>query len=171
MNKARFESEPHNGLRVDRISNLPVRTSMCHLCINSRFTGLLVDFLYFKKIKVGLWYRLAICAFVCLCLYPPNNFRVPESIVIKLGMYEGESAKRTQMEATALMGIIGFLYVSLGSSTVQLHDNIGSRRLCAKSEAGFSSQIGDRAWMVYHLKAVFCCMIFVDKWAQCKGYS
>jgi hypothetical protein len=31
------------------------------------------------------------------------------------------------------MDVIGFLCVSLGSSTVQLHDNLGSRRACACS--------------------------------------
>jgi hypothetical protein len=36
------------------------------------------------------------------------------------------------------MGIIGFLCVSLGSSTVKLHDSVGSRRAC--SDAGFSSE-------------------------------
>jgi hypothetical protein len=46
---------------------------------------------------------------------------------------------------TAVMNVIGFPYVSLGSSTVQLHDRLGSRRACACSEAGFSSQNGDRA--------------------------
>jgi hypothetical protein len=38
------------------------------------------------------------------------------------------------------MDVIGFLRVSLGSSTVHLHDSLGSRRACAYSEAGFSSQ-------------------------------
>jgi hypothetical protein len=33
--------------------------------------------------------------------------------------------------------------LSLGGSTVQLHDNLGSRRACACSEAGFRSQNGD----------------------------
>jgi hypothetical protein len=32
--------------------------------------------------------------------------------------------------------------VSLGSSTVQLHDSLGSRHACSCSEAGFSSQNG-----------------------------
>jgi hypothetical protein len=40
------------------------------------------------------------------------------------------------------MDLIGFLCVSLGSSTVQLHDRLGSRRLCTCQEAGFSSQNG-----------------------------
>jgi hypothetical protein len=43
----------------------------------------------------------------------------------------------------AVMDIIGFLCVSLGSSTVQFHDSLGSRRACACSETGFSSQISD----------------------------
>jgi hypothetical protein len=46
---------------------------------------------------------------------------------------------------TAVMDIIGFLYVSLGNSTVQLHDSLGSRQAGACSEAGFSSQNVDRA--------------------------
>jgi hypothetical protein len=41
--------------------------------------------------------------------------------------------------------VIGFLCLSLGSSTVQLHDSLGSRRACAYSEAGFGSQNADRA--------------------------
>jgi hypothetical protein len=46
---------------------------------------------------------------------------------------------------TAIMEVIGFLCVSLGSSTVQLHDSLGTRRARACSEAGFGSQNGDRA--------------------------
>jgi hypothetical protein len=42
------------------------------------------------------------------------------------------------------MDVRGFC-VSLGSSTVQLHDSVGSRRACACSEAGFNIQNGDRA--------------------------
>jgi hypothetical protein len=41
------------------------------------------------------------------------------------------------------MEVIGFLFVSLGSSTVQLHDSLGSWRARACSEAGFTSQNGD----------------------------
>jgi hypothetical protein len=43
------------------------------------------------------------------------------------------------------MDVIRFVCVSLGSSTVQLHDSLGSRRACACSEAGVSSQNGDLA--------------------------
>jgi hypothetical protein len=51
----------------------------------------------------------------------------------------------TKESKTAVMDVIGFLYVSLDSSTVQLHDSLGSRRACSCSEDGFSSQNVDRA--------------------------
>jgi hypothetical protein len=54
--------------------------------------------------------------------------------------YEGVSKYVTDWSKTAVMDVIGFLCVSLGSSTVQLHDSLGSRRACSCSEAGFSSQ-------------------------------
>jgi hypothetical protein len=44
------------------------------------------------------------------------------------------------------MDVIGFLCVSLGSITVQLHDSLRSRCACACTEADFGSQNGDRAW-------------------------
>jgi hypothetical protein len=44
---------------------------------------------------------------------------------------------------TALMDVISFLCVSLGSSKVQLHDSLGSRPPYSSSEAGFCSQNGD----------------------------
>jgi hypothetical protein len=43
------------------------------------------------------------------------------------------------------MDVIGFLCVSLGSSTIQLRDSLDSRRECTCLEAGFDSQNGDRA--------------------------
>jgi hypothetical protein len=61
------------------------------------------------------------------------------------------------------MDVIGFLYVSLGSSTVQLHDSLGSRRACSCSEAGFGSKNGDLAWEVYYRRAAFCYEVFL--WA------
>jgi hypothetical protein len=51
----------------------------------------------------------------------------------------------TNGSKTTVMDAIGFLCVSLGSSTVQLYDSLVSRLECACSEAGFSSQNGDRA--------------------------
>jgi hypothetical protein len=56
------------------------------------------------------------------------------------------------------MDIIGFTCVLLGSSTVQLHDSLPSRRACTCSEAGFSSENGDRARGECYAKAVLCCM-------------
>jgi hypothetical protein len=47
------------------------------------------------------------------------------------------------------MEVIGFLYVSLDS-----------RRACACSEAGCSSQNGDRAWGVYYGRAAFVVRLF-----------
>jgi hypothetical protein len=58
------------------------------------------------------------------------------------------------------MDVTGFLYVSLGSSPVQIHDSVGSRCACTCSEAGFSSQNGDCAWEVYYQRTVFCCGFF-----------
>jgi hypothetical protein len=43
------------------------------------------------------------------------------------------------------MDVIGFVCVSLGSSTVQLHDSLGSRRGFTCSEADLSSQNGNSA--------------------------
>jgi hypothetical protein len=64
---------------------------------------------------------------------------------------------------------MGFLCVSLGNSTVQLHDSLGSRRTCACSEAGFSSQIGDRARGLYYRRTALCyAFFFVGKRTQRK---
>jgi hypothetical protein len=60
--------------------------------------------------------------------------------------YDGESVNTSQMEVKHSCNErkITFLCVSLRSSRVQLQDSLGSRRACACSEAGFSSQNGDR---------------------------
>jgi hypothetical protein len=55
----------------------------------------------------------------------------------------------TNGSKSAAMDVIGFLCVSLGSSIVQLHYILGRRRACTCSKTGFSSQNGDRAWVVY----------------------
>jgi hypothetical protein len=47
---------------------------------------------------------------------------------------------------TAVIDVIGVLRVSPDSSTVHLYDIPGSRRACACSESGVSSQNDDRAW-------------------------
>jgi hypothetical protein len=53
----------------------------------------------------------------------------------------------TNGSKTAVMDVMCFLGVSVFRRTVQLHDSLGSRRACVCSEADFSSQNGDRAWM------------------------
>jgi hypothetical protein len=60
-------------------------------------------------------------------------------------LYEGVSKEIINGSKIAVMDVIGFLCVLPGSSTVQLHDSLGSRDACACSEVGFSSQHGDRA--------------------------
>jgi hypothetical protein len=76
-------------------------------------------------------------------LRPSKCFLMDQSLIILSSDDTRES--HTKASKTAVMDVTSFLYVSLGSSTVQLHDSLGSRRACACSEAGFRSQIGDRA--------------------------
>jgi hypothetical protein len=66
------------------------------------------------------------------------------------------------------MDVIRFPCVSLGSSTVQLHDSLCSRRACACSEAGFSSQNGYRVSGVYYRRAAFCCVFLCTKGLSAK---
>jgi hypothetical protein len=56
----------------------------------------------------------------------------------------------TNGRKTAVIGVTGFLCVPLRTSTVQLHDSLRSRRACARSQAGFNGQNGDRAYGVYY---------------------
>jgi hypothetical protein len=58
--------------------------------------------------------------------------------------YEGEYKYVTNGSKAVVMDVIDFLCASLGSSTVQLHDSLGNKCASSSSEAGFSSQIGDR---------------------------
>jgi hypothetical protein len=63
-----------------------------------------------------------------------------------IGELRGRVNKQvTNGSKTGVMDITGFLCVSLGSSTVQIYDRLGSRSACAYSEAGFTSQNVDRA--------------------------
>jgi hypothetical protein len=50
----------------------------------------------------------------------------------------------TNGSKTAVMDVVSFLCLSLGSSTDQLNGSLSKRRACVCSEAGFSSQNGDR---------------------------
>jgi hypothetical protein len=82
------------------------------------------------------------------------------------------SKQVTNGSKTAVTDVLGFLCVSLGSSTIQLHNSLGSRRARACSEVGFCSQNGDRAWGVFYRRAGFwCAFFFVSKRTRCKGYS
>jgi hypothetical protein len=53
--------------------------------------------------------------------------------------------------------VIGFLCAPLVSSTVQLIYSVGSRRACGSSDAGFSSENGERTWGVYYRRATSSC--------------
>jgi microcystin-dependent protein len=62
--------------------------------------------------------------------------------VFHLSVIRGRVSKQvTNGSEIAVMDVMGFLYVSLGSSTVQLHGS----RACACSDAELSSQNGDHA--------------------------
>lgn len=74
--------------------------------------------------------------------------------------YKGTVSKQvTNASQTAY----GFLCVSLGSSTIQLHDSIGNRLANSSSETSFGSQNDDRAWGVYYRKVAFVVRLFVGK--------
>jgi transposase len=60
------------------------------------------------------------------------------------------------------MDVIGFLCLSLGSSTVKSHASLGSIRACPCSVAGLNSQHGDRAWGVYYWKAECCALLWTE---------
>jgi hypothetical protein len=67
-------------------------------------------------------------------------------VTIKWGNILGKVSKYvTNGSRTTVMAVIGFICVTLGIHTAQLHDSIGSKRASTCSEAGFSSQNGDRA--------------------------
>jgi hypothetical protein len=55
------------------------------------------------------------------------------------------SKQVTNLSNTAVMNVLGFPCASLGSSTVQLHGSLDSRRACTCSEVGFSSKNENRA--------------------------
>jgi hypothetical protein len=86
-----------------------------------------------------------------ICIFNWNEYIMEHSLNLTLmylpgirptSYYSRESVSKqvTNGSKTDVMDVIGFLCVSIGSSTVQLHKSLGSRRACACSEAGFSSQ-------------------------------
>jgi hypothetical protein len=69
------------------------------------------------------------------------------------------------------MHVMGFLYVTLGSSTVQLRDSLGNRRACECSEVRFNDQNGDRAREMYYRRPEFYCAFFVGKGLYAKDIN
>jgi hypothetical protein len=67
------------------------------------------------------------------------GFMQPEKVRGRVSKYVTNVRKR------AVMDVIGFLCLSLGSSRFQLHGSVGSRRACACAEPGLVSRNGDRA--------------------------
>jgi hypothetical protein len=69
-----------------------------------------------------------------------------KSVPVMVDDIQGRVSKWvTNGNKTAVMDVTGFLCVSLGSSTIHLHDSPGGRLACACLEADFSSQNGMRA--------------------------
>jgi hypothetical protein len=72
---------------------------------------------------------------------------------------------------TAVMDVIDFICVSMDSNTGQIHDSLGSRRACACSQAGLSSQNGD---LLEECTTKELCSVVRYLWAKglnTKGYS
>jgi hypothetical protein len=66
------------------------------------------------------------------------------------------------------MAVISFHLVSVGSSTVQLHESVSSRRACRCSGSVFSSQVGDFAWSVCHQGAASVVLFLWAQWLDAK---
>jgi hypothetical protein len=94
-----------------------------------------------------------------------SHWMIPSRVILTT---REVSEQGTNGSKAAVIDVIGFLCVSLGSSTVQLHDSLDRRRACACPEADFSSQNGDRAWGVYYRRAAFCCAFFGTKGLNAK---
>jgi hypothetical protein len=71
---------------------------------------------------------------------------------------------RVSKYVTSGSKVIVLLCVSLGSSTVQSHDNLGSTRACAISGAVFNSQNDDM--LKIYRRAAFDCAFFVGERTQ-----
>jgi hypothetical protein len=80
-----------------------------------------------------------------LCESGPSSGCDLDRYVIFRKLLGGRVSKYvTNGSKTAVIDVIGFLYISLGSSTVHIHGSLGSRRTYAYSDVGFSSQNGNR---------------------------
>jgi hypothetical protein len=79
---------------------------------------------------------------LCCCVTLSKHVGVASTLKLVRGRVNNQV---TNGSKAAVMDVIGFVRVSLGSSTVQLHNSLGSRCACACTEAGFGSQNGDCA--------------------------
>jgi hypothetical protein len=68
-------------------------------------------------------------------------------------------------------GCKGLIFVSLGSTTVQLHANLSIRHACASSEAVFSNQNGDRLRSALPKSSVLLCIFSWSKGLSAKEIS
>jgi hypothetical protein len=78
-----------------------------------------------------------------------NSLPTRSSSKLLFQLQGGVSNYATNGSKTDVLDVKRFPCVSLGSSTVQLHDSLGNRCACACSDAGSTSQNSDRAWGVY----------------------
>jgi hypothetical protein len=82
------------------------------------------------------------------------------------------SKQVTNGSKTAVSGVMGFICVLLGSSTVQLHDSHDSRRSCACSVVGMATVLEEYATEEQRSVVCVCvCVFFLDERTQFKGYS
>jgi hypothetical protein len=141
------EKRPFKGLerRLDDITEMDIMRRDFYDGRRTEVTQGLID----MRVSVFGFY----CQRLCYDFYLYFNFFVQE----KVTTYVKNGSR------IAVMNVIGFLCISLGSSVIHLHDSLGSRRACACSEAGFSIQNGDRYWRFYYRRAAFCYAFFLAK--------
>jgi hypothetical protein len=97
-------------------------------------------------------------------LFPFYRWSEFTSLISVVSVFTGRVSNYvTNGSKTAVMDVRGSLCVSLGSSTVQFHKSLGSRRACPYSEAGVSSINGGRAGGVSYRRTAFCCAFL---WAK-----
>jgi hypothetical protein len=83
----------------------------------------------------------------------------------------GVSREYTDKIETAVIDVISFLHVSLGSNRVQIHHSLCSRCPCAYSEVGSVVKMATvfEVYITEEQRAIV--RIFVGKRTQCKGHS
>jgi hypothetical protein len=103
---------------------------------------ILKEYIQHEPIDILIW--ISVWGRGLIFLTGPGSPHPSQVLYIRTYIRGGVSKLVTNWSKTAVMDVIGFLCVSPGSITVQLHDSLGSRRACACSAAGFSSTNGDR---------------------------